>query len=55
MLVTLPHVGSPVMFLVTLVQSRRRLLVFHTRPSLVPAQIRPFLMGEGAIAKTTSP
>ena len=43
------------MFFVTSVQFAPPSRVFHTLPSLVPAQISPRCTGDGAIANTTSP
>ena len=43
------------MFAVTLFHFPPPSRVYHSWPSFVPAQIRPFCTGEGAIAKTTSP
>src|SRR5258708_3698900 len=48
MLVVVPSGGKPVMFLVTLVQLPAPSLVSHTCPSLVPAQMRPFWIFDGA-------
>ena len=43
------------MFFVTLVQLLPPSRVYQIRPSLVPAQIRPFWIFDGAMANTTSP
>src|SRR2546422_8333232 len=53
MLLTVPQGGSPGMFFVTLVQFFPPSRVICTRPSLVPAQIKPFSFGDSAIANTT--
>jgi hypothetical protein len=47
--------GSPVTFFVTSFQLAPPSRVFQIFPSLVPAQIRPRWIGDGAMAKTTSP
>ena len=43
------------MFFVTFVQLPPPSFVFQIWPSLVPAQIRPRWISDGAIANTTSP
>src|SRR4051812_49190182 len=55
MLLTVPHAGRLGMFFVTLVHALPPLRVTCTRPSLVPAQMRPACFGDSAIAYTTSP
>ncbi len=55
MLVTVPSGGMPAMFLLTLLQFPPPSFVYQTCPSLVPAQINPFWIFDGASAKTTSP
>jgi len=50
-----PHAGNPEIFFVTFVQFAVPSFVNQTCPSFVPAQIKPFCFGDGAIAKTTSP
>ena len=50
-----PHAGSPVMFFVTSVHCPPPVFVYQSLPSLVPAQMRPCWIGDGAIANTTSP
>src|SRR6266487_313949 len=52
---TVPHDGIPGMFAVTFVQFFPPSRVTCTTPSFVPAQIRPALSGDSAIANTTSP
>jgi hypothetical protein len=52
---TVAQMGSPATFFVRSVQVRPPSRVFQTLPSLVPAQIRPRWISDGAIAKTTSP
>ena len=47
--------ACPVMFFVTSFQCAPASRVYQTLPSLVPAQIRPFWISEGAMANTTSP
>ena len=54
-LATTPQAGSPVMFLATSFQFLPATFVYHTFPSLVPVQMRPFRTSEGAMEKTTSP
>ena len=55
MLLTVPHGSIPGMFAVTFVQLLPPSRVSCTRPSFVPAQISPFVIGDSAIANTTSP
>src|SRR3569623_631791 len=55
MLLTVPHCSIPGMFAVTLVHVFPPSRVSCTSPSFVPAQISPFVIGDSAIANTTSP
>ena len=55
MLLTVPHGSMEGMFSVTFVQLFPPSRVSCTRPSFVPAQISPFVIGDSAIANTTSP
>ena len=52
---TTPHSGRPLMFSVTSFQLFPPSRVYQTLPSLVPAQIRPCWISDGAMANTTSP
>src|SRR5258708_3298160 len=51
---TMPHAGIPEMFFDTSFHFWPPSRVYHTLPSLVPAQISPFSTSDVAIAKTTS-
>src|SRR5882762_2435789 len=53
MLLTVPQIGRPGRFPVTLDQWPPESRVTCSWPSLVPAQIRPFSIGDSAIANTT--
>ena len=51
MLLTVPHSGRPGIAAVTFFQVLPSSVVTCTRPSSLPAQIRPFCFGDSAIAK----
>src|SRR5450432_1096192 len=55
MLLIVPHGRMPGMFAVRLLQLFPPSRVSWTTPSFVPAQISPFVIGDSAIANTTSP
>jgi hypothetical protein len=51
-MLTVPHSGKPVIAAVTFFQLFPSSVVTCTRPSSLPAQIKPFCFGDSAIAKT---
>ena len=50
-MLTVPHSGKPGIAAVTFVQVLPPSRVTCTRPSSLPAQIRPFCFGDSAMAK----
>ena len=51
-MLTVPHSGKPGIAAVTFFQFFPSSVVTCTRPSSLPAQIRPFCFGDSAIANT---